>query len=527
MRVEDLPEAKRPRVQTDNDCTGNLAIDTDDAKQEKISSPQVLLVDKYRPTKLSQVIGNAAKVTVIKEWLSNWRALAEGKQQSSKRRAKAILISGPPGVGKTTVARLVCYEFGYNLFEVNASDARNKTNSLVAEGLKNSLMNLVKEMVTNSAITVSETRKKMALIMDEVDGMSSGDRGGVSELIGIIKATKIPIICICNDKYAPKLKSLLTHCEECAFQRPMRPQLVKYITEIACKESIQITPEQVSELLETCEKDVRLTLNQLQLLAMKIKSHGLSSRTIKDTKGSPFINVERLFDHGNTSTLLVKERQAFADVDLMTLFIQENYLNMRPAIAANDHDRMRLIAAAACRISEADVMSKAVYVEQKWAMFPMAATLGTILPAAAVSGKREQLSAIPGDRNFHRFPALLGKSSTRTKVNRLCQELTCHYTCGKPCAASGKQLRLECFPLIRARSLREMMFTGKGGREQEGVESVVSFMIEYNLNREDWDTLHDLTLLHGKGPMFQSVASVLCSKVKSTFTRTLNRSARF
>ena len=72
-----------------------------------------------------------------------------------------------------------------------------------------------------------------------------------------------------------------------------------------------------------------------------------------------------------------------------------------------------------------------------------------------------------------------------------------------------------------------MMFTGKGGREQEGVESVVSFMIEYNLNREDWDTLHDLTLLHGKGPMFQSVASVLCSKVKSTFTRTFNRSARF
>lgn len=49
---------------------------------------------------------------------------------------------------------------------------------------------------------------QICLIMDEVDGMSGSDRGGVNELIITIKSSKVPIICICNDRYAMKLRSL-------------------------------------------------------------------------------------------------------------------------------------------------------------------------------------------------------------------------------------------------------------------------------------------------------------------------------
>lgn len=55
--------------------------------------------------------------------------------------------------------------------------------------------------------------------MDEVDGMSAGDRGGVAELIIMIKNTKIPIICICNDRSKQSLKTLLSHCLELRFSR--------------------------------------------------------------------------------------------------------------------------------------------------------------------------------------------------------------------------------------------------------------------------------------------------------------------
>lgn len=57
-------------------------------------------------------------------------------------------------------------------------------------------------------------RLQMVLIMDEVDGMSGGDRGGVSDLIQSIHRSKVPIICICNDKYNQKLRSLRNHTLE-------------------------------------------------------------------------------------------------------------------------------------------------------------------------------------------------------------------------------------------------------------------------------------------------------------------------
>lgn len=61
--------------------------------------------------------------------------------------------------------------------------------------------------------------------MDEVDGMSAGDRGGVADLIASIKISKIPIICICNDRYSQKLKSLMNYCLQINFQKPTKQQV--------------------------------------------------------------------------------------------------------------------------------------------------------------------------------------------------------------------------------------------------------------------------------------------------------------
>lgn len=62
--------------------------------------------------------------------------------------------------------------------------------------------------------------------MDEVDGMSAGDRGGVADLIASIKISKIPIICICNDRYSQKLKSLVNYCLLLNFRKPTKQQVI-------------------------------------------------------------------------------------------------------------------------------------------------------------------------------------------------------------------------------------------------------------------------------------------------------------
>lgn len=94
--------------------------------------------------------------------------------------------------------------------------------------------------------------RKTCLVMDEVDGMSGGDRGGMAELIAIIKASKIPIICIANDYYDRKISSLKTHCYDLRFAKPPKPLVVKRLTEIAKEEGFVIpNPQAIEKLYET------------------------------------------------------------------------------------------------------------------------------------------------------------------------------------------------------------------------------------------------------------------------------------
>ena len=65
--------------------------------------------------------------------------------------------------------------------------------------------------------------------MDEVDGVGAGDRGGIAALISIIKETKTPIICVCNDRQNQKLMSLVNHCLDLKFMKPTLPMILKRI----------------------------------------------------------------------------------------------------------------------------------------------------------------------------------------------------------------------------------------------------------------------------------------------------------
>ena len=108
--------------------------------------------------------------------------------------------------------------------------------------------------------------QKHCLIMDEVDGMAGNeDRGGMAELIQLIKGTKIPIITMCNDRQHPKVRSLANHTFDLRFQRPRLEQIKVrgwegkdggFVREGAGEEKVcRKIPFLVAELLEVAEME--------------------------------------------------------------------------------------------------------------------------------------------------------------------------------------------------------------------------------------------------------------------------------
>ena len=103
------------------------------------------------------------------------------------------MIYGPPGIGKTTAAHLIAKSEGFDIVESNASDTRSK--KLMESSLKGVLDNKsLMGYFGRGDDKVDVSKQKLVLIMDEVDGMSAGDRGGVGQLASICRKTSVCIL---------------------------------------------------------------------------------------------------------------------------------------------------------------------------------------------------------------------------------------------------------------------------------------------------------------------------------------------
>ena len=506
------------------------------ASRPKKAEDTPLWVNKYKPSQPAQLIGNGKNIADLRKFLQTWDAL-HGKDGTAKdmkgkdKPMKAVLISGPPGIGKSSAASIISKQLGFEVTEVNASDTRGKSSNDIRDGVGGKSSNAVREMVTNKAMSFfGGPPKKTVLIMDEVDGMSGGDRGGVMELINCIKISKIPIICICNDKYNQKLKSLQNYVLDMPFSRPTKGQIVKRMLLIAEQEGIQMNEAAMEALIETTNNDIRLIINQLQMRRLTKQSFAyddIKSLAKKDIDMGPFTAVDKLCaPDANRLTVTERLNLVFQDSDIIPLFIQENYVQYRPYAAKNDVERLQLLSAAATSISEGDVMNKSIRAKQNWGLMPYANIVSSVMPASTMRGSREVFGLHPGERNFNRFPSWLGKNSTHGKNKRLLQEVHSHAMTSEGFKADAASLREYYLPLLKLLTTRPMKSAALGGKEKEGIPEAMATMDAYCLTRQDWESIQDVTKLKGNGPLFADAALGIPTAVKSAFTRECNDKGR-
>ena len=485
--------------------------------------PSEMFVDKYKPTKYTEILGQAGEksnVAKLLNWLKSWHKNREKEKSAEKPKKKypsygnddgssfkAVLLSGPPGIGKTTSAELACREAGFVYKEYNASNTRNKK-SLDAE-VATLLGNMVLTGYFSRNANDTSMKSKHVLIMDEVDGMAGNeDRGGIAELIKLIKDTKVPIICICNDRSHPKIRSLTNYCYDLRFIRPQIPVIKNCLKSIAAKEGISINESALEEIAISSNQDIRQSINYLNMMAAKkvTISKTLTKQAMKDVHLGPFEAIKKVFptgfDPAKNATLVQRCDLFFHDYNLMPLMVFENYTkSTHPATRRTDVDKLRALVRTAESLSFGDVIEKNIRTNNNWSLLPQQAVFSVAAPSIYMSS---QLQTLP------MFPSYLGKISNMNKRDRLLQELKVHMNL--KISGNKTALSLDYLELMRDTIIRLL--------KKGDVEKVVEFLDSYYLKKEDLDAIMELTGFSNEPDPFTKIDS----KVKAALTRAINKS---
>jgi replication factor C large subunit len=207
-----------------------------------------LWVEKYRPTTIKEVIGNEEAKTLFTEWIGNKKPLK-----------KAVLLYGPPGVGKTTLVNAAAREYNFKIIEMNASDTRSEKAVNRIATPASSFTGLDK---------FSSEIKGNMLFLDEVDGIAGNeDRGGVNAVIKIIENTRTPIIMAANDPDLEKLRPLKKICLLIRFQQARIPLIIMALKKICEQEQVKYEFEALEKIALNSQGDVRSAINDLQGLS--------------------------------------------------------------------------------------------------------------------------------------------------------------------------------------------------------------------------------------------------------------------
>jgi len=304
------------------------------------------LVEKYRARRFDDIRGQELAIQDIKTFFRSFP------------RKRALILAGPVGVGKTSLAIALANEYNLELFELNASDLRNR--------LK------LEEVLKPSIEQQSLFKKGKIILMDEADGITGTDRGGLPELISLISKTSFPIIITANDIYDKKFSLLRQKCQLVNLKELNQSFILGILKDVLKKEGKKVKEETLNIIVKKSKGDVRAALNDLQtiisfgedILIRELKKEEQLGDELefieiseREKQDSIFNALKKVFQAvTNKDTINVYDATQ-AELDEIILWVEENI----PAEYSG-----KALAKAFDSLSKADIFKGRIYRQQYW-----------------------------------------------------------------------------------------------------------------------------------------------------------------
>jgi len=402
--------------------------------------PEVPWVEKYRPKSLEEYVGNNEAVEHLIRWVKDW---------NPSRGKKAALLYGPPGVGKTTIVLIVARMFNYDIVEMNASDWRT------AEKISR-----VAGRAAEQGTLYGQGRR--IVLIDEVDGISDEDTGGLTALLDIIRKSKNPVILVANDIWQPRFSTLREACELIEFKRLTSRDVVRHLKRICSMEGLDADDAALKLIAEKSEGDMRSAVNDLQAV-----SYGRKRITVEDVNWlatrnriMPIFDALKLVFYGKTVN---GAKSAFEMVDMdPEMFFEWIYENVLAQL--NDPEDL---AEALENLALANLFLTRVKQEQDWKLLSYA--LECMTAGVAMSRKYSKPKWAP-----FKFPSrirfLSSFKARRELLNGLAAKIA-----SKTHASKAKVVE-EYLPYLRAIALLNPSLCEKIGKELSLTEEELSIL---------------------------------------------------
>ncbi len=285
------------------------------------------LAEKYRPRRYSDFVDSEKVIAEIESFLKHFP------------KKRALILHGPSGTGKTSLVLAAARENTYEIKELNSSDLRNRS----------SLENVLKPATEQ----ISLFSKGKIILMDEVDGVTGTDIGGIAELVRAIESTKFPIIMTCNDVWQQKLSPVRAKSKIVEMKRMSMGTLISILLRVSEKEGLKKDPMFIKQIAIKSQGDIRAALNDLESYSKSDLDVDQMER--RDIEEDIFNILRRLF----------KDREPFLDLfdksalslDEILLWIEENI----PKEYKNE-----ALVKAYYALGNADVFRGRIYKNQSW-----------------------------------------------------------------------------------------------------------------------------------------------------------------